>query len=149
MSVKVRMTLVLAFAVVAMAIGAMTINTKPAHAYVSGNSVVAEAQSYLGVPYVWGGSSRYGVDCSGLTKAVYGAFGIYLPHYTGSQYGYGSWSSYTGAGDLVFSDYGYGFASHVGIATGDGNMINAPYPGTVVRYDPIYSGYVNAVKSIV
>ncbi len=149
MSVKVRMTLVLAFAVAAMAIGAMTVKAKPAHAYVSGNSVVAEAQSYLGVPYVWGGSSYYGVDCSGLTKAVYSAFGINLPHYTGSQYGYGTSVYGGGPGDLVFSNYGYGFASHVGISTGNGYVINAPYPGTVVRYDPISWGNVNAVKSIV
>lgn len=111
--------------------------------------MVAEAQSYLGTPYVWGGTSRYGVDCSGLIQSVYANLGINLPRVTSAQYYSGTPVYYAGPGDLVFSNYGYGFASHVGIATGNGYVINAPYPGTVVRYDPIYSGYVNGVKSIV
>ena len=107
----------------------------------SGSSVVAEAQTWLGVPYVWGGASRSGVDCSGLTMLVFAQFGISLPHSAAAQDGYGSPGS-GAAGDLVFGDFqGTGAITHVGISTGDGQMINAPYPGTVVRYDPIYPQY--------
>ena len=107
----------------------------------SGSSVVAEAQTWLGVPYVWGGASRSGVDCSGLTMLVFSQFGISLPHSAAAQDGYGSPGS-GAAGDLVFGDFqGTGAITHVGISTGDGQMINAPYPGTVVRYDQIYPQY--------
>ena len=113
----------------------------PAPSSGSGSSVVAEAQTWLGVPYVWGGASRSGVDCSGLTMLVFSQFGISLPHSAAAQDGYGSPGS-GAAGDLVFGDFqGTGTITHVGIAAGDGQMINAPYPGTVVRYDPIYPQY--------
>ena len=51
----------------------------------SSNEIVAEAQSYHGVPYVWGGESPSGVDCSGLVKIVFAKFGIQLPHLADSQ----------------------------------------------------------------
>lgn len=109
----------------------------------SGSAVVAEAETWLGVPYVYGGASRSGVDCSGLTMMVYSKFGISLPHSAAGQYGYGSTGSGS-AGDLVFWDDGGGI-SHVGIATGSGTVIHAPYPGTVVREEGIWSnGYVGA-----
>jgi cell wall-associated NlpC family hydrolase len=128
---------------------AFTIASKPADAYgTSGYTVVQEAKSWLGTPYVWGGESRYGVDCSGLVKAVFRNLGVSLPHSTWGQIDYGTSVAQPGPGDLVFSNYGYGYSSHVGIATGDGYMINAPYPGTVVRYDQIQPSYVNAYKSI-
>ncbi|HET7478067.1 MAG TPA: C40 family peptidase [Rubrobacteraceae bacterium] len=114
----------------------------------SGDAVVAEAQTWLGVPYVYGGSSRYGVDCSGLTQAVFGEFGVPLPHSAASQFGYGVSVAAPAAGDLVFSDFTGGGVGHVGIATGDGSMINAPYPGTTVRYDPISPANVVGYKSV-
>lgn len=116
----------------------------------SGSAVVSEAQSWLGVPYVYGGTSRSGVDCSGLTMQVFAQFGISLPHSAAGQYGYGSPVSSPGPGDLVFGDFsGSGSITHVGIATGDGQMINAPYPGTVVRYDPIYPEYTIGYRSLI
>lgn len=115
----------------------------------SGSAVVAEAQTWLGVPYVWGGASRSGVDCSGLTMLVFAQFGISLPHSAAAQDGYGSPGS-GAAGDLVFGDFqGAGTITHVGIATGDGQMINAPYPGTVVRYDPIYPQYTLDYRALI
>ncbi|WP_162924568.1 C40 family peptidase [Rubrobacter indicoceani] len=114
----------------------------------SGEAVVAEAQGWLGVPYVYGGASRSGVDCSGLTQQVVAAFGVSLPHSASEQFGYGAEGS-GAAGDLVFSDFTGGGIGHVGVATGDGQMINAPYPGTTVRYDPISDANLVGYRSVV
>ena len=88
--------------------------------------VVSEAAGWYGVPYVWGGSSRWGTDCSGFTRAVYAEFGIYLPDDPAIQFGYGR-PVYgpPRAGDLVFFDEGGYGISHVGIATGRGTVIHA------------------------
>lgn len=123
--------------------------SKPAHAQ-SGTAVVGQAKTWLGTPYVWGGNTRAGVDCSGLTQAVFRNLGVYIPRTTRSQFWAGSPSWWNGAnpGDLVFSNWGGGWASHVGIATGRGTIIHAPYPGTVVRERPIYWRNVNGIRSI-
>jgi len=96
------------------------------------------ALRYLGVPYVWGGSSPSGFDCSGLVMYVYAQLGISLPHYTVAQ-----WnstipisSSELQPGDLVFFD-GLG---HVGIYIGGGQFVDAPHSGSVVRIDSM-SGF--------
>ena len=96
------------------------------------------AARYLGVPYVWGGASPSGLDCSGLVMYVYAQLGVSLPHYTVSQ-----WNATTpiptsalAPGDLVFFD-GLG---HVGIYIGNGEFIHAPHTGTVVQIASL-SGY--------
>ncbi|MBA2443237.1 MAG: C40 family peptidase [Rubrobacter sp.] len=137
----------MAVALIALMAVASGVAAKPAESQ-AGGSVVAEAQSWLGTPYVWGGASRAGVDCSGFTQQVYAQFGVHLPHSSQAQTGYGAPVWNAGPGDLVFGDFGWGWASHVGIATGDGWQINAPYPGTVVRYDPIYPQYTVYATSI-
>ncbi|HEV2741752.1 MAG TPA: C40 family peptidase, partial [Rubrobacter sp.] len=108
---------------------------------VSGEAVVAEAQSYIGTPYGAGG-----LDCSGFTSAVYANLGVSLPDDPAAQYSYGVPSD-AAAGDLVFFDEaGYGI-SHVGIATGYGTVIHSStYYGTIVE-SSIYDvpGYVGAV----
>ena len=107
---------------------------------VSGEAVVAEAQSYIGTPYGAGG-----LDCSGFTSAVYADFGVSLPDDPAAQYSYGS-PSEAAAGDLVFFDEaGYGI-SHVGIATGYGTVIHAStYYGAVVETPiDLVPGYVGA-----
>ena len=138
-------------AVLVMAAGILTVSAQSAQGYPvgGGDAVVAEAQTWLGVPYVYGGASRAGVDCSGFTLAVFSAFGVSLPHDAAAQAGYGVPVSAPSAGDLVLSDYTGAGIGHAGIATGDGNMINAPYPGTTVRYDPIIPENVVAYRSIV
>jgi cell wall-associated NlpC family hydrolase len=91
-----------------------------------GEDVVREAKGWNKVPYRLGGTSRSGVDCSGLTMRVYEKFGISLPRDVEKQYDYGSLvSGPPKAGDLVFFDEHGDGISHVGIATGKGTIIHA------------------------
>jgi len=103
-----------------------------------GQEIVAYAKNFLGVPYVWGGESPGGFDCSGLVAYVFGHFGISLPHLASAQQVAGAGVSLSGLspGDLVF--FGYP-AYHVGIYIGGGEMIDAPYTGAVVRIDNVGS----------
>jgi cell wall-associated NlpC family hydrolase len=93
--------------------------------------VVGIAMQYLGTPYVYGGASPGGFDCSGFVAYVYGQIGVSLPHYSGAQYGYGTAvpRDQLQPGDLVFFD-GLG---HVGIYIGGGQFIHAPHTGDVVK----------------
>jgi cell wall-associated NlpC family hydrolase len=94
------------------------------------------ALGYLGVPYVWGGASPSGFDCSGLVMYVYAQLGISLPHYTVAQWNATIPISSPAPGDLVFFD-GLG---HVGIYIGGGRFVDAPHSGSVVRIDSM-SGF--------
>ena len=100
--------------------------------------VLRVTREQLGVPYVWGGASRGGFDCSGLTMYVYGRLGWSLPHGATAQAGHGRRVSLRRleAGDLVFYG-GSGYYSHVGIYAGHGRVIDAPHTGAVVSYSPI------------
>lgn len=102
---------------------------------------VATALSYLGVPYVWGGASRSGVDCSGLVMLAWAAAGVYLPHYSGAQYAETVHIPLADIepGDLLF--YGYDGDQHVAMYIGRGLMIEAPETGQVVHITPIRTGY--------
>jgi peptidoglycan DL-endopeptidase CwlO len=108
----------------------------------SHSSAVSIAAQYLGVPYVWGGASPSGFDCSGLVMYVYAKLGISLPHNAAMQYAsithiaHGSEQP----GDLVFFGYSAGGIHHVGIYVGGGSMIDAPYTGVDVRYDSAFGG---------
>lgn len=96
------------------------------------SSVVGIAQQYLGVPYVYGGTSpSTGFDCSGFTSYVFAQVGVSLPHSAAAQYGYGVSVSLSAMqpGDLVFF-YGLG---HVGIYVGGGSIIHAPSSGGSVE----------------
>jgi peptidoglycan DL-endopeptidase CwlO len=105
------------------------------------SSVVAIAEHYLGVPYVWGGASPSGFDCSGLVMYVFAQVGVSLPHSSYSQYGMGSPVSrdQLQPGDLVFFD-GLG---HVGIYVGGGSFIHAPHTGDVVKISGISGWYAS------
>jgi cell wall-associated NlpC family hydrolase len=101
-----------------------------------------EAKTWLGVPYRYGGTSRQGVDCSGLTMRVFDKVNVSLPRTAASQYRSGGATRSPRVADLAFGDYNNsGRIGHVGIYSGKKKMINAPYPGTVVRYDPIQPRY--------
>jgi cell wall-associated NlpC family hydrolase len=104
-------------------------------------NVVAIAMRYLGVPYVWGGASPRGFDCSGFTMYVYAQIGISLPHYTGSQYAMGVpvARSDLQPGDLVFFD-GLG---HEGLYIGGNQFIHAPHTGDVVKISSISGWYAS------
>jgi cell wall-associated NlpC family hydrolase len=126
--------------------GISTIPVPPADGSI-GSRVVAAAMSYLGVPYVWGGASRSGVDCSGLTMLAYRSVGISLDHFTGSQWNSGAHvsESQLAPGDLVFF---YPDHHHVGIYIGNGMFIHAPHTGTVVQISTLsgHGSFVGGVR---
>jgi len=103
--------------------------------------VVGIAMQYLGVPYVWGGSTPRGFDCSGFVAYVFAQIGVSLPHSSYAMYGMGTpvSTSQLQAGDLVF----FTGASHMGIYIGSGQFIHAPHTGDVVKISSM-SGYYSS-----
>ena len=104
--------------------------------------IIQTAMDYIGVPYVFGGTSPSGFDCSGYVRYVFANAGIYLPRTADEQYELGVPVPMDSlrAGDLVFfSTYDYG-ASHVGIYLSDGEFINAS-SSRGVAIDSLYSEY--------
>ncbi|MCI5621999.1 MAG: NlpC/P60 family protein [Lachnospiraceae bacterium] len=94
---------------------------------VSGSSVVAYANSFIGNPYVWGGTSlTNGCDCSGFVMSVYANYGISLPHSSSALRNCGSEVSYANAqpGDIIC------YAGHVAIYTGNGGIVHAKSSST-------------------
>src|SRR5690625_1368757 len=109
--------------------GASTINSSS-----SGNAILDAARQYVGVPYVWGGSTPAGFDCSGFTMHVFAQVGIYLPRTSGEQRyaGYVVPAAEARPGDLIW------WPGHVAIYTGNGNHIAARAPGTLLHESPIW-----------
>lgn len=107
--------------------------------------VVMDALQFLGVPYVWGGESPQGFDCSGLTKYVYARHGISLPHYAAYQYNMGVPvpNDMLQPGDLIF--WGPGHPHHVGMYIGQGKYVEASGFSEMVKistltFDGDYAG---------
>ncbi|HOP06789.1 MAG TPA: C40 family peptidase [candidate division Zixibacteria bacterium] len=100
---------------------------------VNGMSVIAEARRFLGVPYLWGGVSPAGFDCSGFVRTVYSSLGIYLPRDTKDQIKAGSRIELDKlkAGDLLF------FKRHVAIALDEKNFIHSSRGGGGVRINSL------------
>ncbi len=99
-----------------------------------GAAVVSIAMRYLGVPYVWGGTTPAGFDCSGFTSYVYAQVGVDLPRTSSSQRYAGTVVSWSEAqpGDMIWTP------GHIAIYAGDGMQIEAPVPGKSVRYTSIW-----------
>ncbi len=104
--------------------------------------LVRSARSFLGLRYLWGGLSPWGMDCSGLTWAVYRAHGITIPRDADAQFLAGEPVSLADAlpGDLIF--YEGSRPGHVAMLVGGGLMIEAPNSRSVVRVVPVRSGSV-------
>ncbi|MCB2288715.1 C40 family peptidase [Clostridium sp. CS001] len=110
------------------------------------NDIISYAYDFIGKPYVWGAEGPKSFDCSGFTKYVYRAFGVSLPHYTGSQIGEGSSVSRKNLkqGDLVFFNTDGSSVSHVGIYVGDGEFIHASSGSHKVTVSNLGQSYYNA-----
>lgn len=107
------------------------------------SQIVATAKKYIGVPYVWGGTTTKGFDCSGYVQYVFKAHGITLPRVSRDQYTAGQYVSKADLqpGDLVFFHSGSGTTiSHVGIYIGNGQFIHAS-SSKGVTISNLYSNY--------
>ena len=101
---------------------------------------------YLGVPYVWGGASPSGFDCSGLASYAYAQIGKSVPHFTGAIYaGFPHVpAGQEQVGDLVF----FNGLGHMGIYIGGGQFVHAPHTGDVVKVSNLSDrgDYIGAVR---
>ncbi|AUI51352.1 NlpC/P60 family protein [Arthrobacter crystallopoietes] len=114
-------------------VAAASANIEPASVSTASTSgIVATAKSMVGTPYVWGGTSTSGWDCSGFVQWVYAQHGIDLPRVTTAQAGALTPTSNPKPGDLVLQNGG----SHIGIYLGDGQMISALNPGEGTKVHP-------------
>jgi len=107
-------------------------------ATISDNTIIAYASNFLGTPYLWGGTTPSGFDCSGFTQYVFAHFGISIGRSTFNQINDGVPVSKDNlqVGDLVL----FGTSSnphHVGIYIGDNNYIHAPHTGDVIKISPM------------
>jgi peptidoglycan DL-endopeptidase CwlO len=103
--------------------------------------VVGIAMRYLGTPYVYGGASPAGFDCSGFIMYVFAQVGVSLPHNAAAQYGYGTPvdRSQLQPGDLVF----FNGLGHAGIYVGGGSFIHSPHTGDVVKISSMSGWYAS------
>ena len=119
---------------------AASTSTATTTASASASAITSYALTFLGVPYVWGGTTPSGFDCSGLVQYVYSHFGINLGRTTYTQQYAGTKISVASAqaGDLYFWG-SYGSAYHVAIALGGGQYVMAPAPGQNVMTGSVSS----------
>jgi cell wall-associated NlpC family hydrolase len=111
---------------------------------------LAFALAQLGTPYLWGGEGEGGFDCSGLVQSAYATAGVTLPRVAQQQFDAGPFvpaGAPLQAGDLVFFGSDAQHIEHVGMVSGPGLMIDAPYTGAVVRFDSYErSSFIGATR---
>ncbi len=118
---------------------------------VSGGDVVAQAEKYLGVPYVYGGESTSGFDCSGLVQQVFSNLGVSVPRGSDAQSQVGTPVASLAAaqpGDLLFFNSDGDVTGHVGIYVGNGMMVDAPHTGATVQIEPVWSS-LTSIRRVV
>ena len=110
------------------------------------NKIIKESNTYLGTPYLWGGTTRNGIDCSAFVKNVYLSVGIKLPRVSQNQAKVGKTITLDKIrkGDLIFFETDKNrpnTVSHVGIYLGSGNLIHASSKNKKVVIVPLNQGY--------
>ncbi|MEN9606846.1 MAG: hypothetical protein RL605_674 [Actinomycetota bacterium] len=116
----------------------------PAYKNINASKVLEVASKYVGTPYVFGGITPAGFDCSGYVAFVFSQFGVALPHSVHGQNRLGQLVKEADAlpGDLVVFDD----LSHDGIYAGNGNFYHSPRPGDTVKLAPIFTPNVHFVR---
>lgn len=101
------------------------------HSYPTADDYLKTAESFIGVPYLWGGTTALGLDCSGLVQQVYRLNGVALPRDADQQAMLGRRVEKARAGDLMF--FGADAITHVALASSETEFIHAPMKGGVVE----------------
>lgn len=113
------------------------------------DDLIEEAESWLGVPYKYGGETKLGADCSGFVQTVYQTVGIKLPRTSSQQFKSANLVEFADkkAGDLVFFR-NKGVVNHVGIYLGKGYMIHASTSSGVITQSIHDSYFINRIAGV-